>query len=289
VGFGVFIHRADSIYDDAPAERYQFPAPYLDRAKSCIGEWIVYYEPVKVRRSKGYFAMARVQEIIPDPLVPKMYIAVIEPGSFLEFANPVPFKDGSGEVFERDVVNPQWSVRALSRSDFSRITEHAFRDSRSLLPRVAPVFDLQEEQTPFLFEQIRERASFSVSRIVRDRVFRQIVLRAYDERCAISGLKLKNGGGRAEVAAAHIRPVEANGPDSVNNGIALSGTVHWMFDRGLLSLSKDLDVLVSRQVNDPDGVRTLINPTGRAIVPAEVAKRPHPRFLEWHRENCFKQ
>ena len=65
------------------------------------------------------------------------------------------------------------------------------------------------------------RASFLASRIVRDRVFRRIVLRAYDERCAVSGLKLINGGGRAEVAAAHIRPVEADGPDIVSNGIAL--------------------------------------------------------------------
>ncbi len=47
------------------------------------------------------------------------------------------------------------------------------------------------------------------------------MLRAYDERCAITGLKLINGRGRAEVAAAHIRPVEASGPDIVSNGCAL--------------------------------------------------------------------
>ena len=27
----VFMHKADSIYDDIPAERYQFPAQYLAR------------------------------------------------------------------------------------------------------------------------------------------------------------------------------------------------------------------------------------------------------------------
>jgi putative restriction endonuclease len=119
-------------------------------------------------------------------------------------------------------------------------------------------------------------------------VFRRIVLRAYDERCAITGLKLINGGGRAEVAAAHIRPVEKNGPDVVNNGIALSGTAHWMFDRGLLSLSEDLDILISRQVNDPDSVRAFVNKTGRALPPRRAIERPHPHFLQWHREHCFK-
>ena len=148
---------------------------------------------------------------------------------------------------------------------------------------------LQDEQAPFEFEVSRDRTSFAVSRIVRDRIFRRIVLRAYSERCAISGLKLINGSGRAEVTAAHIRPVEANGPDIVSNGIALSGTAHWMFDRGLIGLADDLEILVSRQVNDPDGVRALINKNGRAIEPRRSSDRPHPHFLQWHRHYCFKQ
>ena len=116
---------------------------------------------------------------------------------------------------------------------------------------------------------------------MRDRVFRRIVLRAYDERCAISGLKLINGGGRAEVAAAHIQPVQANGPDIVSNGLALSGTAHWMFDRGLISLSDDLDVLISRHTNDPDGVRAFINRSGRVIAPQRAFERPYLHFLRW--------
>ncbi|MGE0652808.1 MAG: HNH endonuclease, partial [Alphaproteobacteria bacterium] len=110
-----------------------------------------------------------------------------------------------------------------------------------------------------------------------------------DARCAVSGLKLINGGGRAEVAAAHIRPVEANGPDIVSNGIALSGTAHWMFDRGLIGLSDDLEIMVSRHANDQDGVRAFLNENGRAIPPRRPSERPHPRFLQWHREHCFKQ
>jgi putative restriction endonuclease len=161
-----------------------------------------------------------------------------------------------------------------------------------LLPRVDPVLPVTgffEEQAPFEFEESRERAQFLTSRIVRDRVFRKIVLRAYDERCAVTGLKLINGGGRAEVAAAHIRPVEANGPDIINNGIALSGTAHWMFDRGLISLSDNLEILISRQVNDPDGIQGIVNRNGRAIGPRRLSDHPHPNFLQWHREHCFKQ
>jgi putative restriction endonuclease len=169
--------------------------------------------------------------------------------------------------------------------------ELGFEEKVPLLPRLddasAPGFD--QEQTPFQFDQQRDRISVTMSRILRDRVFRRVVLRAYDERCAITGLKLINGNGRAEVAAAHIRPVEASGPDIVSNGIALSGTAHWMFDRGLISLSDDLEILISRQTNDHDGVRSIVNKSGHALAPRRVSDRPHPHFLKWHREHCFKR
>lgn len=67
MSFAVFLHRSDSIYDDSPAERYQFPPQYLGRVRACVGDWIVYLEPSKVRETRGYFAVAKVQQVIPDP------------------------------------------------------------------------------------------------------------------------------------------------------------------------------------------------------------------------------
>ena len=116
----------------------------------------------------------------------------------------------------------------------------------------------------------------------------QEVLEAYDSRCAFTGLKLINGGGRAEVEAAHIKPVAHNGPDVVRNGIALSGTVHWMFDRGLISLSDQADILVSRHANDPDQIWNLVAKSKKASFPQAQVLQPHPSYLSWHRENCFK-
>ncbi|ACF03369.1 conserved hypothetical protein [Rhodopseudomonas palustris TIE-1] len=299
MGFGVFIHRSDSIYDDSPAERYQFPSQYLGRARNFVGDWIVYYEPRKVHSTRGYFAIARVQQIIPDPSAPGMYLAIIEPSSYLDFAKPVPFSDANG-VVELGVLNEQGrisgraqsAVRPISPEDFDRIVRRGLDDEGpELLPRIDATesFQFAEPQTPFQAESSRQRLEFLSSRIVRDRAFRRIILGAYDERCAVTGLRLINGGGRAEVDAAHIRPVEANGPDVVNNGIALSGTAHWMFDRGLITLSDDLAILISRQVNDVEGVRGLLNKTGYAIAPKHQYQRPHPHFLKWHREHRFKQ
>ncbi len=300
MGYGVLIHRADSIYDDSPAERYQFPSQYLGRVSACVGDWILYYEPRKVSASRGYFAMAQVARVVPDPTDRAMYLALIVPGSYLDFATPVPFTDAGG-VIERGLLNDrgrisgraQSAVRPLSAADFNRIVALGLAEDEPILPRIGdpaqPPAGLAEERSTFVAVTERQRVDLMTSRIVRDRSFRRVVLRAYGERCAISGLKLINGGGRAEVDAAHIRPVAHDGPDAVTNGLALSGTAHWMFDRGLLSLSDDLEILISRQVNDPDGVRGFINRSGRALAPARSQDRPHPHFLEWHRENCFKR
>lgn len=298
MGFGVFIHRTDSAYDDRLFEQYQFPRQYLSRALECVGNWILYYEPVKVLASRGYFAIAKVNRIIPDPSSHNMFLALIEPGSYLDFVNSVPFNNEDGLV-ERGLLNTegkisgraQSAVRPVSPSDFNRIVELGFDDPKPLLPRSGGHEGLgfSEDPSSFIFDEPRSRVNFVSSRIVRDRLFRAVVLRAYDERCAISGLKLINGGGRAEVDAAHIRPVEANGPDIVSNGIALSGTAHWMFDRGMISLADDFEILISRQANDPNGVRDFINKSGRAYVPNRLSDRPHSVFLAWHRDNCYKR
>lgn len=128
---------------------------------------------------------------------PSMYLALIEPGSYLDFATSVPFADANGPI-ERGVLNDQGrisgraqaAVRGLSASDFNRIIEAGLAEGDALLPRTGIASDaksVREERMPFAFDEARERVSSLVSRVVRDRVFRRIVLRAYDERCAVTG------------------------------------------------------------------------------------------------------
>lgn len=124
-------------------------------------------------------------------------------------------------------------------------------------------------------------------RAFRDASFARQVKRAYNGVCAISGLELRNGGGRPEVEAAHIVPVGKSGPDTVRNGIALSGTVHWMFDRGLISIEDDHQILIAKDSLADGAVDRLIVPERRLLVPKESVFKPHPTYLKWHRENVF--
>ncbi len=132
---GVFLHREDSIYNDRPAEQYQFPSQYLSRASQFIGDWIIYYEPRRGPTAKGYYAIARVESIIPDPTAVGMYLALIEPNSYLPFERPVPFSGPGGPV-ERGVLNEagkisgraQAAVRPISIEDFNRIIDLGLQD-----------------------------------------------------------------------------------------------------------------------------------------------------------------
>ena len=292
---GIFLFREDSRYDDRPWEVYQFPLPYLSRASEMVDDWVIFLEPTKAGK-KGYHAVAKVTQITPDPRITNMYLAVIDPATYLEFDRDVPFQS-DGAYPEHSVLNEmgrvsgraQAAVRTIPDADFNRIIAMGLDAQEPLLPRVDEAISLsavQEEQAGFVYDE--DKTNVLTMRTVRDRIFRSKVLKAYGSRCALTGFKFINGGGRAEVEAAHIKSVGAKGPDVVQNGLALSGTIHWMFDRGLLSLADDRRILLSNHINDVDGVRKILNPSGLARVPEREAERPDPRFMAWHRESCFK-
>ena len=94
-------------------------------------------------------------------------------------------------------------------------------------------------------EQERRIVQLLTNRTIRDAAFRRAIVDAYDNRCAVTGLRIVNGGGKAEVQAAHIWPVSDGGPDTVQNGLALSATAHWCFDRHLIAVTDDYRLLVS--------------------------------------------
>ncbi|WP_102250979.1 HNH endonuclease [Xanthomonas arboricola] len=144
---------------------------------------------------------------------------------------------------------------------------------------------ISEHEVPVYAE--RSVVQRLTNRTFRDAAFRRHVRTAYENTCSVTGLRLINGGGRPEVQAAHIRPVEANGPDTVRNGIALTGTAHWLFDSGLISISPTYDILVSPH-GVPDELDRLIARDRRLILPKVSELRPHQAYLEWHRHNRFK-
>lgn len=288
VANAVFISKINAEYDDTVEERYHFPKIYLSRVERAIGDWIIYYESKRDGGSMVYFAMARVLSVEPDRNQPDHYYALI--GDYLEFPEPVPFRV-NGELLESFVRNPDGStnpgaainsVRELPQGEFENIRRlgmaPALEDAKNLSQGAL-------EDPPS--EYGGTRLTVFIGRPLRDAAFARIVRRAYDRTCAMTGLQLINGGGRCEIEAAHIRPVEDKGPDSPRNGLALSRTVHWLFDRGFLSVEDNGTILQAAKLV-PDPVRRLLNPEGKIRFPSDRNSAPHRVFLRWHRENRFK-
>jgi putative restriction endonuclease len=232
-----------------------------------------------------------VATVRPDPTLPDHFYAFVE--DFLEFPSAVAFKDGD-RYYEASLRRSDGgtskgafgrAVRPISDSEYGLILSAASSDL--LVPRrsddMAMAQGFAEEQAVFERPMIESVSN----RPFRDAAFSSAVRSAYENTCAMTGLKIINGGGRPEVQAAHIRPVAASGPDSVRNGLALCGTIHWMFDRGLLSLDDDLTILTAAG-RVPDTVKGLIRPEHKLRVPRRPELRPHPQFLRFHRDSIFK-
>lgn len=296
---GIFYHKADSIYDDEPASKYHFPNQYLTRVQKTIGDWIAYYGPLPGRAGRYYTAIARVTDVISDPKSERHHYALLE--DYLDFDAPLEYSRQGGyekKLFKEDgKPNGGYAVQAvrhITTDEFAALIRDGFSEEDEWPDRIDPVAEPQPlghfseiAQEPLLGIPVyRPLIETVVNRPFRDRKFKKHIRVLYDRTCAFTGLRLINGGGRPEVEACHIIPVEDGGNDSVQNGIALSGTVHWMFDRGLLSLSDDYDILASRHLNYD--VTHLLHRDMKARVPENPLHRPHPHYLQWHRENKFK-
>lgn len=294
----VFTFSESSAYDDLPEIRYHFPRTYLRQAEQAKGDWIVYYEP---RRTSGpssatgrqaYFAMAFVDRIEPDRHLADHFYAYIKPNWYVEFDDPVPFREGS-RYFESGLSKQDGStnkgafgraIRVIDHTEFEAILATGF--TRRLDEWEGMDAKVADPAADYV---VRPRLEQILSRPFRDAAFRRHVRKAYSNTCAITGLRLINGGGRPEVQAAHIRPVEHDGPDSIRNGLALTGTVHWLFDRGLISLDDSYKILLSTQGISEDIARLIPSDRELACRPRSQQELPHPAYLAWHRENVFKR
>ena len=115
--------------------------------------------------------------------------------------------------------------------------------------------------------------------------FRVLVTDTYQRRCAVTGERAL-----PVLQAAHIRPVAGGGDHRLDNGLLLRSDVHTLFDRGYLTVSPELRVLVSHRLKDDfhngEHYRQFAGHTIWA--PEDPTIRPRQEFLEWHRDTVFR-
>lgn len=128
----------------------------------------------------------------------------------------------------------------------------------------------------------RRKTFQSISKKQRDSSFRGRVLRAYNYRCAFSGIQLKM------VDAAHIVPVSFDtSTDETCNGIALSTIHHKAYDRGLVTFNEAYKIIYNadeaKKLNDRNlhgGLDKFIGELRPIIdVPPAMTDRPNVHYV----------
>jgi putative restriction endonuclease len=131
-----------------------------------------------------------------------------------------------------------------------------------------------------------ERETIRKTRI-HQAFFRDAILSSYEGTCCITGLRIPEC-----LVASHIVPwsVSEQYRTDPRNGLCLSATFDRLFDRGLIAIGEDLEVVVSTRLRKADDKKILDMVCRYHGVSIARPRRflPLPAHLAWHRSNVFQ-
>jgi len=132
-----------------------------------------------------------------------------------------------------------------------------------------------------------ERSAISKQRVYQD-FFRKSVLASYDSACCVCRCDLPS-----LLVASHIVPWAIDKKNRLNpeNGLCLCLLHDGAFDRGLISISENLTILISRNasLSRSTFVHQTIVQFASHQINAPRRFQPRSEFLLWHRDNVFVQ
>ena len=184
-------------------------------------------------------------------------------------------KHGVAGGFTSDVFDALSSDRNLLRTAVYQVLESAFPESyhEDILSAVG-----------------LKDAFESVIRQKRDPNFRDLVLVAYEYKCAICGLDLRLGGRELGLEAAHVKWHQAGGPDTANNGLALCSLHHKLLDRGAMGISPKRRIKVSQFATGNAGFLAWVMPYNGARIrePQASESSLENEYIAWHTSEVFR-
>lgn len=101
---------------------------------------------------------------------------------------------------------------------------------------------------------------------------------------------MKLGNAPVALDACHIKWQKAGGPDEPVNGLALCVMHHKLFDRGVFTLSRQWQILVSDEAHGSVGFREwLMDFHGQTInLPQRRTHYPEMDYVGWHVREVFQ-
>ncbi|WP_405085018.1 phosphorothioated DNA-binding restriction endonuclease [Microbispora sp. NBC_01389] len=134
-----------------------------------------------------------------------------------------------------------------------------------------------------------EQASLSAAR--RNPAFRERVLVAYEYCCAFCAYEGWLDGTAAGLDAAHVRWWAFDGPDDLDNGLCLCAIHHKLFDKGVLGLTPQRTIAVSRKFasRSPAAGQMVLSLAGRPLREPQRGLDPvDGGHIDWHIRQVFR-
>ena len=121
---------------------------------------------------------------------------------------------------------------------------------------------------------------------IRSCVFKREVPKLYNYSCCVSGMKIDSIINVSMVDACHIVPFSESYDDTITNGIALCPNLHGAFDRGLISIGDNYEVIVKSNFSEKASLNYFIVPFhGKRIsLPIETNNYPSLENFYFHRK-----
>jgi putative restriction endonuclease len=135
-----------------------------------------------------------------------------------------------------------------------------------------------------------EAEQLPTERRQRDPRMRELVLAAYEYRCAFCGYDGRIGAVPVGLEAAHVRWWAFGGPDDIENGLCLCSLHHKLFDKGVLGVADDRRILVSQRFvgHSPAAREHVIALAGRPLIGPQPGAHPvADAHRDWHIRQVF--
>lgn len=132
------------------------------------------------------------------------------------------------------------------------------------------------------------KEEFQEEVFIRGGVFKRLVPKLYNYACSISGMRIESVNNIQMVDACHIVPFSVSHDDTIGNGICLCPTLHRAFDRGLISLTLNYEVIVSEKLIENESLYQLSIFKGRKIsLPEHLKYYPAEHNILHHQHTVF--
>lgn len=193
--------------------------------------------------------------------------------------------------------DPHYKSTVIAETEFDFILKPNFENIMDVVFTKDAKEVIKNESASVLDKESEERTEEKESDFEDDMgssffnsvIFRDLVMNAYQYKCAITGKAIRYKD-LLNLETAHIKAKAHQGTYLPCNGIAMSRDMHFAFDKGFFTITDDYKVMVSENLKD-DWFYKEYN--GKEIfVPKEDFFKPNKEYLAHHRRevfNTFKQ